>query len=79
MEVPAPLGFSRVSNERSSDLPLEEHREALVEPEVLEVLVGDQVASPAVHDLVDYYVRLTPVACLQSIKTCLCILLLYVC
>ncbi len=46
----------------ADDLPFGEHGEAFVEPEVLEVLVGDQVAGPAVGDLVGNHIGQAPVA-----------------
>lgn len=65
MEVSALGRCDLILNQGSGHFPLEVDREALVQPEVLEVAVGDQVAGPAVHDLVDYDVRLAPVAGLR--------------
>lgn len=56
MEVPGLLGFFRVLNQRRRDFPFKVDREALVQPEVFEIPVGDKVAGPAVHYLVDYHV-----------------------
>mmetsp|Transcript_7558 Transcript_7558/g.27608 ORF Transcript_7558/g.27608 Transcript_7558/m.27608 type:complete len:209 (+) Transcript_7558:468-1094(+) len=44
------------------DLPLHEHREPLVQPEVLPRAVRDEVAAPAVRDLVRDDVRLASIA-----------------
>jgi hypothetical protein len=54
----------------SGDFSLGEDGEALVEPEVLEVLVGDKVSGPAVHDLVGEDVDEGLVAGLSSSNVC---------
>lgn len=41
-----------LSFQTSGNFSLGEDGETLIEPEVLEVLVGDEVAGPAVNDLV---------------------------
>ena len=41
----------------SQNLPLSEHGEPLVQPEVLEVDIGHQVAGPGVGDLVGDHIR----------------------
>ena len=50
------------SSQSPLDLPLDEHGEPLVQPEVLKVVVGDEVAGPRVRDLVgdDVGERLVP-------------------
>lgn len=49
----------------AQDLALDEHREALVEPEVLPAATRDEVARPAVGDLMDDNVNGGPVTSLQ--------------
>lgn len=46
-------------------LALHKHGEALVEPEVLPLVVGDQVSSPRVTDLMDDNVCKRAVSCLK--------------
>ena len=52
----------RLAMHPAHDLPLGEDGEALVEPEVLKVAVGDQVPSPGVRDLVSDHVGIGLVA-----------------
>ena len=57
-----------LSSQTSGDFSLGEDGEALVEPEVLEVLVGDEVSGPAVHDLVGEHIDERLVAGLLKIN-----------
>ena len=52
----------------SEDFSFGENRETLVQPKVFEVLVGHEVAGPAVSDLVGDHVRQGLVAGLDRFK-----------
>lgn len=65
MKVPAAARLRGVRDQRGAHLPLQEYGEALIQPEMLKVLVGHQVACPTVHYLMDYHIRLTSVPSLE--------------